>query len=108
MRIYWWHYTPGNRKLITCKLLLGVPRFSVTRWSGSKVEQEPGCGATFQPYGPTELAHTTTLIAEITLDVLLGSLNTSEHRVWACRQEFLRDAGGTWTDAWMQLTNGRS
>src|SRR5260370_42576707 len=22
MRIYWWHYTPGNRKLITCKLLL--------------------------------------------------------------------------------------
>src|SRR5438309_11440322 len=24
MRIYWWHYTPGTRKLITCKLLLAA------------------------------------------------------------------------------------
>jgi sulfur-carrier protein adenylyltransferase/sulfurtransferase len=100
---------PGTSTCFVCGFSSrGVPRFSVTRWSGSTVEQEPGCGATFQPYGPTELAHTTTLIAEITLDVLLGSLNASEHRVWACRHEFLRDAGGTWTDAWMQLTNGRS
>jgi len=86
----------------------GLPRLKVAEWSGSTVQQEPGCGAVFQPYGPTELSHTTTLVAELALDVLLGSVNGPEHRIWACRERFLRSVAGAWTDAWMELTNGRS
>jgi len=87
---------------------LGSPRLRVAEWSRSTTQQEPGCGAIFQPYGPTELSHTTTLVAELAIDVLLGNARRAEHRIWACREQFLRAAGGNWTPEWIQLANGRS
>lgn len=83
--------------------VLGSPHLRVALWSGSTVRQEPGCGAIFQPYGPTELSHTTTLVGELVLDVLLDNLQTTEHRIWACREQFLHSVGGTWSNEWSEI-----
>jgi sulfur-carrier protein adenylyltransferase/sulfurtransferase len=100
---------PGGGNCLACGFTAsGLPRFTVTHWQSSTVEQEPGCGAIYQPYGPAELAHTTTLVTELTLDVCFDAGVSFPHRVWACRERFLQTSGGMWTDGWMQLTNGRS
>jgi molybdopterin/thiamine biosynthesis adenylyltransferase len=79
---------------------LGVPRDEVTTWGGTTTRAEPGCGARFQPYGPVELGHTISLVAELALDSLLGIASDSVHRIWAAPQEFLASCGGTWSPAW--------
>jgi sulfur-carrier protein adenylyltransferase/sulfurtransferase len=83
---------------------VGVPRLRVTDWNGATTEQrEPACGAVYQPYGPVELSHTNSLIAEASLDVLLGRVARPTHYVWACREAFLRECGGAWSEEWRAL-----
>ena len=80
----------------------GTPLVKVTDWKGKTTElREPACGAMFQPYGPIELNHTNTLIVEKALDVLLERSNDSTHSIWACRESFLRDCGGQWSNEWI-------
>ncbi|HYD53552.1 MAG TPA: ThiF family adenylyltransferase [Gemmatimonadaceae bacterium] len=82
----------------------GVPRFEVTRWpDGKTTRAEPGCGATFQPYGPVELGHTTSLAAELALDALIRRLDNSIHRLWAASQDFVASCGGQWSTSWTGL-----
>lgn len=87
---------------------MGHPRFEVTAWQGQTKAQEPACGSVYQPYGPIELANTNTLISHAALDVLLGTLTTSEHRLWACQRRFLNECGGEWTPELLELAEGRS
>lgn len=82
----------------------GVPHLRVAEWRNATTElQEPACGAVFQPYGPIELNHTNTVIAEMALDVLLGKITDSTHHIWACRRTFLQDCGGDWSREWQAL-----
>jgi molybdopterin/thiamine biosynthesis adenylyltransferase len=80
---------------------VGVPDLRITEWpSGASQHQEPACGAVFQPYGPAELAHIVAMIADFGLDVLLGRVLTSTHRIWCGKASLLEAAGGAWTAQW--------
>lgn len=86
----------------------GTPKVRVTDWpEGSTLRQEPACGATYQPYGPVELGHIVSLLAEIALDCLLGSVTTSVRRTWVGRRPLLQSAGGVWNPAWLTGAGGR-
>lgn len=81
----------------------GDPRLMVTRWSGDTQRREPACGAVFQPYGPVELSHTVSLVAELALDVVLREVADGTHRIWAARRALLDELGAEWTDEWRAL-----
>jgi molybdopterin/thiamine biosynthesis adenylyltransferase len=87
---------------------VGAPRLRVTAWLKDMQAQEPACGSVYQPYGPMELNNTVTLVGELALDILLGVTEDSEHRIWACRHQFLITCSGNWTDEWLCLTGGRA
>lgn len=79
----------------------GLPRFSVTTWGQESTQRhEPGCGATFQPYGPTELSIANGVIANLVLDALLRTHTAPIHRIWVASKEHLDQAGGKWSDNW--------
>ncbi len=87
----------------------GLPFLRVTDWPlGATVRQEPACGAVYQPYGPVELGHVVSVIAELALDCLLGNVTKATHRIWAARRSLLEKAGGVWTPEWASITVGRS
>jgi molybdopterin/thiamine biosynthesis adenylyltransferase len=82
---------------------LGILHSPATTWpDGASVRQEPACGASFQPYGPVELAYVTTLISELALDCLLGVVTTSTQRTWVARRAVLDNASGKWTSEWRE------
>jgi len=88
---------------------LGTPRLQATRWpAGTHLQQEPACGAVYQPYGPAELTYTVGMIAEMALDCLLGEFDGSGvHRVWAGDGRRLVATGGDWTATWVEETRQR-
>jgi molybdopterin/thiamine biosynthesis adenylyltransferase len=87
----------------------GVPAFQVAKWtSASTMEEEPACGAHYQPYGPVELGHVVNVIGELVLDGLLGKISTSTHRIWIGRAGLLSEAGGEWTEEFLQLPGATS
>ena len=79
---------------------VGLPRLRVVDWQETPQKQEPACGAVFQPYGPTELAHVVSLVAETAVDSLLQPIAGSTHRIWAARAPLVRSLGGRWTAEW--------
>src|SRR3954452_21188615 len=62
----------------------GVPALTVVEWAdgGDANQEEPACGAHYQPYGPVELAYVTAMIAETALDCLLEPPARSFSRVF--------------------------
>lgn len=85
----------------------GTPALRVTDWPrGTTVRQEPACGATYQPYGPVELGHIISLVAETALDCLLGTVGKPMHRVWAGRQSLLESVGAVWSPEWLSVAGG--
>mgnify|MGYP001224356086 CR=1 FL=1 len=81
----------------------GRPKFLVADWPKETTAQEPGCGAVFQPYGPIEFSHITALAAELVLDLLLGEISASTHRIWCARRSLLDAAGGQWSKEWSKI-----
>lgn len=80
----------------------GTPDLRVTAWpAGGTLQQEPACGATYQPYGPVELGHVVSLLAETALDCLLGVVTTSVRRTWVGRRALLESVGGVWHPDWL-------
>lgn len=76
---------------------LGMAKFVMTTWNSSETLEEPACGVHFAPYGPIELGHVNDLIAELSMDCLLGKIATSTHRIWAARNAHLDEFGGSWS-----------
>lgn len=86
----------------------GVPLLHVTDWPvEATLRHEPACGAVYQPYGPVELSHVVGLIADLSLDCLMGEIEISTHRIWATRQSNLEKAGGQWTPTWAEIAADR-
>jgi molybdopterin/thiamine biosynthesis adenylyltransferase len=74
----------------------------LTVWHGDDTLQaEPACGAVFQPYGPIELLGTISVAASLALDALLGKAKSATHRIWAGPESLLTDAGGNWSNEWI-------
>jgi ubiquitin-protein ligase len=76
----------------------GVGNFlkAITAWPShlSTLQQEPACGAFYQPYGVLDTQHIRTLIAEAALDVLLGKAPVGFHRIWVGEVEKCNETGG--------------
>jgi molybdopterin/thiamine biosynthesis adenylyltransferase len=75
----------------------GKPRIAATTWSGETVKQEPGCGTSFQPYGPVEFSHVVALVSELALESLLIRRPVSTHRVWLGATDRLLELKGNWS-----------
>ncbi len=86
----------------------GDTKLRVTRWPGSTLRQEPACGIMFQPYGPVELNNSANLVAELAIDVLLGSITSPTEKVWASRESIVASNGGSWSEEWLELTGGNT
>lgn len=80
----------------------GAPALTVVGWAdgGDAHQEEPACGAHYQPYGPVELAYVTAMIAEVALECLLETPARSFSRVFVVSQGRLAALGGCLTDAW--------
>lgn len=79
----------------------GLPHFQVATWpDGPPLRREPACAADYQPYGPVELGFVNGLIAELSLDVLLGEATGTAHRLWVGPRKRLVQVGGGWSAAW--------
>jgi len=82
---------------------LGNMRLPATVWNGrDTMLPVPACGGMFQPYGSTELTHIHALVADLALDVLLGCVESSTHRVWLASKKLLDRTGGVWNPAWVE------
>ena len=80
----------------------GQPTLRVTDWPrGGDDLQAPGCGARFTPYGPSELCWAQALLAEATIDALMGNLSSASHRIWIGSRSRIEATGGTWCAEWI-------
>lgn len=81
---------------------VGTPKLTATAWpEGHELKQEPACGAVYQPYGPVELNHIVSVIAELALDALMGEVTASAHRTWSAGERRLKALGGDWSPEWL-------
>jgi hypothetical protein len=81
----------------------GAPSFRVVEWleGGDANQEEPACGAHYQPYGPVELGYVTAMISDLALDCLLDPPQQSLHRIFAASPRRIVGLGGRWSDQWL-------
>ncbi len=80
---------------------MGRPKIPITIWpEEGTLKAVPACGGFFQPYGAVEVSHVHSLIADLALDILLGNITVSAHRVWIGAKKMIERAGGRWNPAW--------
>jgi len=79
----------------------GTPAFKVVEWldGGDANQEEPACGAHYQPYGPVELSYVTAMICELALDCLLESPSQSFSRVLITSPSRIAKLGGRLSEA---------
>lgn len=64
-------------------------------------QEEPACGAHYQPYGPVELSYVTAMISELALDCLLQPPSQLFSRVLVTSTRRIADLGGRLSEAWL-------
>ncbi len=81
----------------------GAPAFKVVEWpdGGDAAQEEPACGAHYQPYGPVELGYVTAMIGELALDGLLEPPAVSFSRVILTSPVRIARLGGRLSEAWI-------
>jgi hypothetical protein len=81
----------------------GAPAFKVVDWpdGGDANQEEPACGAHYQPYGPVELNYVTAMLSELALDCLLTPPLQSLSRVLVTSAKRIVDLGGRLSEAWL-------
>ncbi|WP_210402338.1 ThiF family adenylyltransferase [Thioclava sp. DLFJ4-1] len=74
----------------------GAPEFTAVTWlnGGDVAQEEPACGAHYQPYGPIELAYVTAMVAEVAVDCLLKPPLNSFSRVFVASRRRIKALGG--------------
>lgn len=80
----------------------GAPEFTAVEWpdGGDVAQEEPACGAHYQPYGPVELAYVNAMIAEVALECLLDPPAQSFSRVFVASPRRIASLGGQITESW--------
>lgn len=81
----------------------GSANLQVCSFATDTILNEPACGVTYQPYGYIEVSHTISLIAEMAVEALMGKIVSSTERVRAAKRSKVLEAGGQWTDEWVDL-----
>lgn len=82
-----------------CQLALGcswlissvdtLEQLQAVSWPPDVMQQEPGCGSQFQSYTQAAAAHAVALIAESTLELIDGKVESSRIRSWVRGQRYL-------------------
>lgn len=81
----------------------GALRVPETDWDeGGRLQTEPACGTTYQPYGPTDVLQAEALICNLVVDVLTGRSTRPEHRIYATCTARVKELGGRWSKAHME------
>jgi hypothetical protein len=94
----------GEGGCIQCHIgRTGSPSFKVVEWpdGGDANQEEPACGAHYQPYGPIELSYVVAMISELALDCLLQPPSHSFSRVFVTSHRRIADFGGRLSEAWL-------
>ena len=77
---------------------------SVTEWpNGPRIAVEPGCGATFTPYGAVELTWGHALVLGVVVDALIGSRPVDNHSIWIGPRQRFESVGATVSEDWRRL-----
>lgn len=81
----------------------GEPAFKVVEWpdGGDANQEEPACGAHYQPYGPVELGYVTAMVGELALDCLLDPPSQSFSRAFVTSPTRIAKFGGRLSEAWL-------
>jgi hypothetical protein len=94
----------GDGGCLQCQIgRTGAPTFKVVEWpdGGDAAQEEPACGAHYQPYGPVELGYVTAMIGELALDCLLEPPSKSFSRVLVTSPSRIAKLGGRMSEAWV-------
>lgn len=84
----------------------GVPILKVSEWPDEiGLLHEPACGAVFSPFGAIGLSWVQALVAELSLDALLGELKKSTHRTWIDQHKTIKKNGGHWNSNWCKTVS---
>ncbi|MEI4492033.1 ThiF family adenylyltransferase [Mameliella alba] len=80
----------------------GAPEFTAVEWpdGGDIAQEEPACGAHYQPYGPVEIAYVNAMVAEVALECLLDQPAQSFSRVFVASPRRIASLGGQLTEGW--------
>jgi len=68
---------------------------------GDANQEEPACGAHYQPYGPMELSYVTAMLSELALDCLLQPPLRSSSRIFVTSQGRIANLGGCFSESWL-------
>lgn len=86
----------------------GTPRFKIVDFSEATLSKEPACGEHFQAYGASQIDAIAALTADAAVDYLTGRLEAGRHRMCSARQAVIETAGGAFSTAWIELSDGRT
>lgn len=77
----------------------------VVKFSASTQKRLPTCGGYFQPYGGMELSFGHSMIAELVIDVVTGSVDIEDdiHRIWVGSSALVESNGGKWNEDWTSV-----
>lgn len=74
-------------------------KYQVTQWDkDSFLRRPPACSQTYQPYGSLEISMIQSIIAKLSIDVLLKNISRSQHRIWVGDLTNLSVANGKLSD----------
>jgi molybdopterin/thiamine biosynthesis adenylyltransferase len=93
---------------LNCVFEDGKFTFEMTTGYEKELFRAPACGLTFQPFGSIELTPIVGMIAEMSIDLLLGKIESSQIRSWLGSAQHLRSKGGKWTSMAETLVTTRS
>lgn len=93
---------------LDCVFKDGKFTFEMTKGFEKELFRAPACGLIFQPFGSIELTPIVGMIAEMSVDVLLDRVKSSQVRSWLGSTQQLRGKGGKWTDMAGTLVTARS
>lgn len=67
---------------------------------GDIAQEEPACGAHYQPYGPVELTYITAMISEVALECFLDPISQYFSRTFVASKRRIASLGGQLSEAW--------
>ncbi len=83
---------------LDCIFTKGKFRFNMARDFKKENFREPGCATDFNPFGNIELQPISSMIAEMSVDILSGKLSHSRLISWIGAKERVTEKGGKWTE----------
>lgn len=81
---------------LTCGMTpKGRFKYAISRWEGQEyLRRAPACGETYQAYGIIDIAPIQSMIAQLTINVIMGNSEAAVHHAWIGRLDDIEEIGG--------------